>query len=115
MEDIEMSLSDKEKEIFNRATKTYGKLAQFYVAVEEMAELTVEIMNHCNRGVFNEHKIREEIADVEIMMEQLKLLVDVDDSSYPSFVEDFSVSQWRDYKVRRLEERLNDKVFIKEA
>lgn len=60
-----------EKEIFNAAIRVFGGSAQEEVAIEEMAELT-QAITHKHRG--REHNIPEEIADVEIMLEQLKII-----------------------------------------
>ena len=42
------------------------------MVVEEMSELTKEILKNVNRGKDNVAAIVEETADVEIMLEQLK-------------------------------------------
>lgn len=60
-----------EKEIFKEAIFVFGETAQEEVAIEEMAELT-QAITHKHRG--REHNIPEEIADVEIMLEQLKII-----------------------------------------
>ena len=60
-----------EKEIFKEAIFVFGETAQEEVAIEEMAEL-IQAITHKHRG--REHNIAEEIADVEIMLEQLKII-----------------------------------------
>lgn len=60
-----------EFEILNLAIKTYGEHAQEEVAIEEMAELT-QAISHKHRG--RPHNIAEEIADVEVVLEQLKII-----------------------------------------
>lgn len=50
-----------------------GEKMQAIVAMEEMSELTKEICKHF-RGKKNIISIAEEIADVEIMLEQLKMI-----------------------------------------
>ena len=60
-----------EYEIYVDAIKKYGEKAQEEVAIEEMAEL-IQAISHKHRG--REHNIAEEIADVEIMLEQLKII-----------------------------------------
>lgn len=69
--------------VFERAIETYGKENQIDVAIEEMSELMKALvkMNRCQRrGNGGEWACRaniiEEIADVEIMMDQLKLIYD---------------------------------------
>ena len=58
-------------EIFTAAIRAFGETAQENVAVEECAEL-IQAISHKHRG--REHNIAEEIADVEIMIEQLKII-----------------------------------------
>ena len=59
-----------EIEVLSWAIKVFGDKAQEEVAMEELAELITAI-SHKHRG--REHNIAEEIADVEIMLEQLKI------------------------------------------
>jgi NTP pyrophosphatase (non-canonical NTP hydrolase) len=62
-----------EKEILITAIRTFGETAQEGVAIEELAEL-IQAISHKHRGRRN--NIAEEIADVEIMLEQLKIIND---------------------------------------
>ncbi len=88
-------------EIYKEAIKKYGKEIQIEIAIEEMAEL-IKALQKIKRssGQTTEwlsliHNVCEEIADVEIMIEQLKLI-------YPySIVMDFKTA-----KIDRLKERL---------
>ena len=64
-------------EIYKKAIEKWGVSLQLVMAIEEMSELTKEISKHL-RGKLDKNKIAEEIADVEIMMEQLKILFDND-------------------------------------
>lgn len=61
----------KDYEIFTAAIRTYGETAQEQLATEECAEL-IQAISHKHRG--RAHNIAEEIADVEIMLEQLKII-----------------------------------------
>ena len=89
--------------IMQQAIKTYGVQAQCDVAVEEMAELTKAIMKL--RRVADDYgktqaaldNLLEEIADVDIMIEQMKIMWG------PKQVEEY-----RRRKLERLERRLND-------
>lgn len=56
-----------------RAVDTWGKHHQLTICMEEMAELTKELSKNI-RGQDNDLGIAEEIADVEIMLEQLKII-----------------------------------------
>jgi ubiquinone biosynthesis protein UbiJ len=60
-----------EFEILTAAIRTFGDVAQEEVAIEECSEL-IQAISHKHRG--REHNIAEEIADVEIMLEQLKII-----------------------------------------
>lgn len=64
------------KETYRKAIDTYGKDKQLDVVIEEMSELTKEICKF-KRGQDNHQQIVEEIADVEIMLQQLKMICDV--------------------------------------
>lgn len=60
-----------EFEVMRAAIRHYGEAAQEEVAIEECSEL-IQAITHKHRG--REHNIAEEIADVEIMLEQLKII-----------------------------------------
>jgi phosphoribosyl-ATP pyrophosphohydrolase len=62
-----------EYEILTSAIEKYGEEKQERKAIEEMSELILAI-SHKHFG--REHNIAEEIADVEIMLEQLKMIND---------------------------------------
>ena len=89
--------------IMQQAIKTYGVQSQCDVAVEEMAELTKAIMKI--RRVADDYgktqaaleNLLEEIADVDIMIDQLKIMWG------PKQVEEY-----RRRKLERLNRRLND-------
>ena len=54
---------------------TYGTKAQQDIAIEELAELQKAILKHRRYGSKEtEQAIIDEIADVEIMLEQLKII-----------------------------------------
>lgn len=85
-------------EIEKRAIEAYGKDAQLKMCIEEMAELTQAICKSF-RGVDNLDNIIEEIADVEIMLAQLKLIYKLNKNE---------VLVKKVEKLRRLEEQLNN-------
>lgn len=60
-----------ESQILMAAINTFGADHQEKLAIEECAEL-IQAINHKHRG--RQHNIVEEIADVEIMLEQLKII-----------------------------------------
>jgi len=61
----------KKNNIYDRAIKCYGVKNQVLKAVEELNELSTSLLH----WTFNkENNVLEEIADVEIMIEQLKII-----------------------------------------
>lgn len=105
-----------ERAIMQRAVDTYGREKQTDVAIEEMAELTEAItVKHMTRltkalqktrrvlgddHAAQEHarnSVIEEIADVEIMIDQLKIMYG-----------EHCVNTVREQKLVRLEGRLNE-------
>jgi len=91
-------------DIFKRAVSIYGRDMQTVICIEEMAELTKEL-SKCFRGDGNVVKVAEELADVQIMLAQIPYVVCV-----PDEVLEFNeiVSQIKDEKIKRLEQRLNN-------
>ena len=89
-----LSLEER-RAVYERALATWGADAQIMMAIEEMSELTKELCKH-HRGRENREEIADEIADVTIMMEQLRLI----------FALDEKVREHMDMKVRRLRGRL---------
>jgi len=86
-----------ETEVLQRALDTYGSLPQIVMVFEEMSELQKELCKYL-RGKYSPASIAEEIADVEIMIEQMKMLFCCTDD----------VRNERRRKVERLKERLDN-------
>lgn len=86
-----------ETEVLQRALDTYGSVLQIVVTMEEMSELQKELCKDL-RGQGSLEHIAEEIADVEIMLEQMKMLFCCADE----------VRDVRRRKVERLKERLDN-------
>lgn len=84
--------------VLKKAICKYGKQAQLDVAVEEMAELTKEIIKS-KRGASNYHQIVEELADVYIMMTQIRLIYGIYDEELINAMH---------LKIARLEKRLQN-------
>ena len=59
--------------IYNKMIEKYGQKDQMLIAVEECSELQKAILKFL-RGRCNQIEIAEEMADVEIMLEQLKIM-----------------------------------------
>ena len=82
--------------IFKKALAHYGPEAQIKMLYEEMAELQLAVCKH-GRGADNLDNIAEELADVGIMLDQMRLLFDVAPLSEAK----------RGEKVARLAERMD--------
>lgn len=73
--------------IFKKSIEVYGKEAQSRQAMEECAEL-IQAINKCLRYPNKEeckNNLIEEIADVEIMLYQLKVMFNIDDDQVFAF------------------------------
>ena len=86
-------------ELLKRAINTYGVQAQKDMMIEEMSELTKALLKERRADNITIEKlakdnIREEIVDVQIMLNQMKII--------------YGYSKEReDRKLQRLSERLN--------
>ena len=89
-------LLDDFKTVMHKAIDAYGKEAQTLMFFEEVAELEKELCKNA-RGKQNHDEIAEEIADVEIMLEQIKIMYGVKESQ---------VELIKAIKVQRLCKRL---------
>jgi len=76
--------------IHQQALNKFGERNQKDMLIEEMSELTQALLKD-RRG--RESNISEEIADVQIVLDQIKLL-------YPDWI------SWEQVKLKRLEELL---------
>ena len=83
-----------EVKLCRKAVSLYGKEAQIWMAIEEMAELNNALAKHRRNRVTNE-EVCEEIADVVIMMIQLSYIFGRD-----------NVNNQIESKIKRLEERM---------
>ncbi len=82
-------------EVCEKAIDKYGLEAQALMATEELSELITAIC-HMLRG--RDHNMPEEIADVEIMLLQLKICLNC-------FEE---VEKQKDFKLKRLESYMGE-------
>ena len=82
--------------ISDAALRTYGKLPNLLKTVEELSELQRAISRYivC-QDVTNTDNLHEEIADVEIMLDRLRLIVDP-----------MEIESWKAYKFDRTAEKL---------
>jgi hypothetical protein len=84
-----MSVEELLKAIIHR----YGKEKQMIVAIEELSELQKELTKNL-RGKDNLDALAEEIADVEIMLAQLRII-------FPDIHE--RVDRWKVFKLNAIE------------
>ena len=87
----------QEPSIAIKACETFDNKQQITKAIEEMAELSKELAKELNDNG-NEDNIREEIADVMIMMEQMVFLFDVKNE----------IAKWRENKLFKLAKLIED-------
>ena len=84
------------EEVYRTAVACFGKLHQKIVAIEEMSELTKAICKDF-RGKLNMENLVEEMADVQIMLEQLLIIYDAHEA----------VDAAMELKIKRLRQLLN--------
>lgn len=88
-------LKEQERAVLTEAVSTHGADAQEWVFVGEVGELLDAIADQ-KRGRATRDNIAEEIADVEIMLEQMKIIYKIEGT----------VNHWRQRKIMRLAENL---------
>lgn len=89
------ALDEADRTVLSKALETYGAEKQTLKVYEEMAELQKELCKN-SWGADNLMEIAEEIADVQIMLEQMIILHDCADA----------VKGFRIAKLLRLSEKL---------
>ena len=90
------------KQLLERVITAYGMNKQLDVAIEELSELLQAICKVKRYACPHEDyliNLAEEMADVEIILEELKLMFDNEDN----------VKEWKISKLDRLERRLKEK------
>lgn len=90
--------TEQRKTLYRKAVDTWGDIAQLEMAQEEATELALAI-RRLIRGKKNAmNELVSEIADVEIMIEQIKFMS-------PHCV--MAIESEKDFKLNRLNDRLN--------
>lgn len=77
----------------------YGLSAQTSKAVEELIELSEVLIKDMNKGDLDRNGLYEEIADVLIMIGQLKIIYNIDTAALQQVI---------DVKIDRTLERMDD-------
>ena len=95
-----MENNDKvnETELYHRTIRVWGKEPQMLQVIEEMSELTKEILKNVNRKKDNIKELIEEAADVEIMLGQLKICYGIEKQ----------VADYKAAKLKTIKQRLDD-------
>lgn len=84
------------KKLYQKVSTKYGVRAVLTKGTEELAELISAIAKLLNSPIEDDN-VCEEIADVEIMIEQLRLIFDSD-----------KIDEYKKYKLERLEKMVNE-------
>lgn len=90
-------------EILKKAILVWGKDAQINMAIQEMAELTVELTN-IQRNRTTKEKLASEIVDVENMLYQLKFIFSEEFDDF----NDLLVKE-KNFKIQRIKDLLSNK------
>jgi len=83
------------RKIYAEALQMWGKESQICMAIEEMAEL-IQAINKYYRNKVTLESVAEEVADVEITLEQLKEIFSISEQ----------VSKHKKEKLNRLKTRI---------
>ena len=93
-------------DILEKAIKHYGPENQMAQTMEESAEL-IQAISKCLRykdDIEARNNLVEEVEDTLIMIDQLKIIMDI---------KDYELECYRQYKLERLERRINNERGIK--
>ena len=86
---------EERKAVYDAALGKWGAKMQATVAIEEMSEVIKQITKML-RGKLDREHMAEEIADATIMLEQLRQMLNINDS----------VESWMDYKIAALKRKV---------
>lgn len=85
--------------VYRKAIERFGKMNQIAKAVEEMSELIKELCK-VQIGEMDLDNVIEEIADVEIMIDQMRLI----------FNSDREIDRVKAQKIERLEKKMLEEI-----
>lgn len=94
-------MNEKQMEVLEKSVEKYGKKAQVLQAIEEMSELTKELVKNINRGQDNIKDIILEIADVQITLYELIIIYKKEDNDFGD-----KLLGAIEYKIQRLKKRM---------
>jgi len=96
--------------IYERAIKCFGEQIQFVVAMEECSELIRALSKVIREGRAGQvscfQRLAEEVADVQIMLDQMKVILDGEGSSDWELV--------REAKLDRLDRLIEDTMAMRD-
>ena len=86
---MKLEFTESQMKTMQTALDKWGLAAQVGQTVEECAELIVALQKHVNRTPSPEtvENIIDEIADVEMMLAQMRLILDIDDDTLRKRIE----------------------------
>jgi NTP pyrophosphatase (non-canonical NTP hydrolase) len=87
--------------LLKKALEQWGKNSQVMMALEEMAELSKELLKNINRNKNNVVEIMEEIADVYILLEQMKIVYEISEDEINNIIGN---------KIKRLENEFSKNI-----
>lgn len=93
-------MNNEQIEILRKNIKRHGHTTEMFIAAEEAAELIQAISKVRRYGYIGEYvdNLIEEIADVSIILQELKMMFDTTDAD---------VEKKIDFKIQRINDRLN--------
>ena len=86
-------MTPEQNKIVYRAIKTFGGRNQTMQTIEELMELQHALFENVHRGANNRDNIIEEVADVELMLSQIKQIYNINQDQ---------INRVIDYKTQRL-------------
>lgn len=91
-------MTPKQNKTIHRVISVFGEKNQQMQTLEELMELQHAVFEHVHRGTDNRDNIVEEIADVEIMIAQLKQIHNIQPNE---------IEQIKERKLNRLEHTID--------
>lgn len=104
-------METRDYEVLRNAIRTFGNDSQIDMLIEEMSELTKALLKARRSGRKDYHmpQVLEELTDVEICLDQLRLILGagsaMDDGDVLSTSRSLRIA--RDGKIRRLSETIS--------
>lgn len=109
---------EQERELLISIMSKSDKETQAAIVIEEMAELMVVLVKNFFRKQALSESVIEEMGDVEIMLHQLKILLEADEvlangHSFGSIENRLGIV--KEYKLKRLKERVERGILAKKT